>query len=218
MASATTVAAVTAVAGVVSAGSAMYNSKLQHDAAQDANDDAKKLKKLKATQAADIIGQIESEELLYEDDLQMIQKQTALAEEKLQMQTASAFEQTGDTLANVVAGTYGGKYEGGAGKRAARKARSAMKEEGQDLLKAFEMGQEEIGLQNEEAERQAEIRYNQIIGQLEANYMELTGEEMPGATASTSIPHDAGENVNTGMNKTDQELEELYDEQAATDY
>ena len=180
MASATTVAAVTAVAGVVSAGSAMYNSKLQHDAAQDANDDAKKLKKLKATQAADIIGQIESEELLYEDDLQMIQKQTSLAEEKLQMQTASAFEQTGDTLANVVAGTYGGKYEGGAGKRAARKARAAMKEEGVDLLESFEMGQKEVALQNEEAERQAEIRKDEIIGSLEATYMELTGNSMPG--------------------------------------
>ena len=180
MASATTVAAVTAVAGVVSAGSAMYNSKLQHDAAQDANDDAKKLKKLKATQAADIIGQIESEELLYEDDLQMIQKQTALAEEKLQMQTPSAFEQTGDTLANVVAGTYAGKYEGVAGKRAARTARAAMKEEGVDLLESFDMGQKEVALQNEEAERQAEIRKDEIIGSLEATYMELTGNSMPG--------------------------------------
>ena len=180
MATVTAVQAVTTAAAVVSAGSAMYNSKLQHDAAQDANDDAKKLKKLKATQAADIIGQIESEELLYEDDLQMIQKQTALAEEKLQMQTASAFEQTGDTLANVVAGTYGGKYEGGAGKRAARKARAAMKEEGVDLLESFEMGQKEVALQNEEAERQAEIRKDEIIGSLEATYMELTGNSMPG--------------------------------------
>ena len=207
MASATTVAAVTAVAGVVSAGSAMYNSKLQHDAAQDANDDAKKLKKLKETQAADIIGQIESEELLYEDDLQMIQKQTALAEEKLQMQTASAFEQTGDTLANVVAGTYGGKYEGGAGKRAARKARAAMKEEGVDLLESFEMGQKEVALQNEEAERQAEIRKDEIIGSLEATYMELTGNSMPGEGQ-----------VSTTSTAEDLELEELYDEQAATDY
>ena len=180
MATVTAVQAVTTAAAVVSAGSAMYNSKLQHDAAQDANDDAKKLKKLKATQAADIIGQIESEELLYEDDLQMIQKQTALAEDKLQMQTASAFEQTGDTLANVVAGTYGGKYEGGAGKRAARKARAAMKEEGVDLLESFEMGQKEVALQNEEAERQAEIRKDEIIGSLEATYMELTGNSMPG--------------------------------------
>ena len=180
MATVTAVQAVTTAAAVVSAGSAMYNSKLQHDAAQDANDDAKKLKKLKETQAADIIGQIESEELLYEDDLQMIQKQTALAEDKLQMQTASAFEQTGDTLANVVAGTYGGKYEGGAGKRAARKARAAMKEEGVDLLESFEMGQKEVALQNEEAERQAEIRKDEIIGSLEATYMELTGNSMPG--------------------------------------
>ena len=207
MATVTAVQAVTTAAAVVSAGSAMYNSKLQHDAAQDANDDAKKLKKLKETQAADIIGQIESEELLYEDDLQMIQKQTALAEEKLQMQTASAFEQTGDTLANVVAGTYGGKYEGGAGKRAARKARAAMKEEGVDLLESFEMGQKEVALQNEEAERQAEIRKDEIIGSLEATYMELTGNSMPGEGQ-----------VSTTSTAEDLELEELYDEQAATDY
>ena len=207
MATVTAVQAVTTAAAVVSAGSAMYNSKLQHDAAQDANDDAKKLKKLKETQAADIIGQIESEELLYEDDLQMIQKQTALAEDKLQMQTASAFEQTGDTLANVVAGTYGGKYEGGAGKRAARKARAAMKEEGVDLLESFEMGQKEVALQNEEAERQAEIRKDEIIGSLEATYMELTGNSMPGEGQ-----------VSTTSTAEDLELEELYDEQAATDY
>ena len=110
----------------------------------------------------------------------MIRKQNALAEDKLDMQTASAFEQTGDTLANVVAGTYGGKYEGGAGKRAARKARAAMKEEGVDLLESFEMGQKEVALQNEEAERQAEIRKDEIIGSLEATYMELTGNSMPG--------------------------------------
>ena len=177
---ATTAAVVTTVGAAVSAGSAMYNSKLQHDAAQDANKDAQDLKALKETQAQDIIGQIEAEDLLYEDDLQMIQKQTALAEGKLQMQTESALEQTGDTLANVVAGTYGGKYEGGAGKRAASKARAAMKEEGVDLLESFEMGQKEVALQNEEAERQAEIRKDQIIGSLEATYMELTGNSMPG--------------------------------------
>ena len=219
MAIATTVAAAAVTYGpVIAAGASAYNAYQSWDAAKDANQDAKDLQKLKTAQAEDIIGQIEAEEFIYKDDLDMIQKQTALVEDKLQMQTASAFEQTGDTLATVVAGSYGSKYEGGAGKRSARKAREAMKEEGQDLLQAFEMGQEEIGLQNEEAERQAEIRYNQIIGQLEANYLELTGEEMPGATASTSIPHDAGENVNSGMNKTDQELEELYDEQANTDY
>ena len=212
MASATTVAAVTAVAGVVSAGSAMWNSSLQHKAAKAANQDAQDLKALKATQAQDIIGQIEAEDLLYEDDLQMIQKQTALAEGKLQMQTESALEQTGDTLANVVAGTYGGKYEGGAGKRTARKARAAMKEEGLDLLESFEMGQKEVALQNEEAERQAEIRKDQIIGSLEATYMELTGNEIPDATTTTTT------NPPSQQGMSDEEIDDLYDEQANTDY
>ena len=210
-------AAVTAtIATTVAAGASMYNSYQSWDAAQDAKGDAKKIKKAQKNQAADILEQIEAEEGIYEDDLDMIRKQTALAEDKMMQQTASAFEQTGDTLSNVVAGSYQGKFEGGANKRAARKARAAMKEEGQDLLKAFELGQEEIGLQNEESERQAEIRYNQIIGALEANYMELTGQEMP-PDAPPSIPYDSGANVNTGTNKTEQEMEDLYEEQSQDD-
>jgi hypothetical protein len=206
------IGAVGAAAPYISAGATAYNSYLQWDAAQDANSDAKKLKKLKETQAEDIIGQIEAEDLLYEDDLQMIQKQTALAEDKLLMQTASAFEQTGDTLANVVAGTYGGKYESGAGRKVARKARAAMKEEGVDLLESFEMGQKEVALQNEEAERQAEIRKDEIIGSLEATYMELTGNEIPDATTTTTTNPPSQE----GM--SDEEIDDLYDEQAAADY
>ena len=50
----------------------------------------------------------------------------------------------------------------------------------QEGLKSFEMGQKEVALQNEEAERQAEIRKDEIIGSLEATYMELTGNSMPG--------------------------------------
>ena len=207
MATAAALSTVTGYASAISAGATAYNSYQQWDAARDAKNDAQDLKDLKATQAQDIIGQIEAEDLLYEDDLQMIQKQTALAEGKLQMQTESAFEQTGDTLANVVAGTYGGKFEGGAGKRAARKARAAMKEEGVDLLESFEMGQKEVALQNEEAERQAEIRKDQIIGSLEATYMELTGNSIPGEGQ-----------VSTTSTAEDLELEELYDEQASTDY
>ena len=207
MATAAALSTVTGYASAISAGATAYNSYQQWDAARDAKNDAQDLKDLKATQAQDIIGQIESEDLIYEDDLQMIQKQTALAEGKLQMQTESAFEQTGDTLANVVAGTYGGKYEGGAGKRAASKARAAMKEEGVDLVESFEMGQKEVALQNEEAERQAEIRKDEIIGSLEATYMELTGNSMPGEGQ-----------VSTTATAEDLELEEIYDEQANTDH
>ena len=212
MATAAALSTVTGYASAISAGATAYNSYQQWDAARDAKNDAQDLKDLKATQAQDIIGQIESEDLIYEDDLQMIQKQTALAEGKLQMQTESAFEQTGDTLANVVAGTYGGKYEGGAGKRAARKARAAMKEEGVDLLESFEMGQKEVALQNEEAERQAEIRKDQIIGSLEATYMELTGNEIPDATTTTTT------NPPSQQGMSDEEIDDLYDEQANTDY
>ena len=82
-----------------------------------------------------------------------------------------------------------------------------MKEEGVDLLESFEMGQKEVALQNEEAERQAEIRKDQIIGSLEATYMELTGNSMPGE----------GEVSNTSTAE-DLELEEIYDEQANTDH
>ena len=169
---------------VVAAGATAYSSYQSWeswDAAQDAKKDAQDMQNARNTQAADILEQIENEDILYQDDLDMIRKQNALAEDKLNLQTASAFEQTGDTLATVVAGSYNTKFQGGAGKRAASKARAAMKEESTDLLKSFEMGQAEIALQNEEAERQAEIRKDDIIGSLEANFEELTGSDIEDA-------------------------------------
>ena len=173
-------AALTAsIATTVAAGASLYNSYQSWDAAQDAKDDAKDIQKARDTQAADILEQIGNEELLYQDDLEMVRKQTALAEEKLDMQVASAIDQTGDTLSNVVAGSYKSKYEGGAGRRSARQARQEMEKQSVDLLESFEMGQKEIALQNEQSEREAERRKDDIIGSLEATYMELTGEEMP---------------------------------------
>ena len=121
-------------ATVVAAGASIYNSAEQWKAAQAAKDDAKKMQKARETQAADILDQIDNEELLYEDDLDMVRKQTALAEEKLDLQMTSAFDQTGDKLSDVVASTYGGKFEGGASKRAARKAKQQMEQSSVDLL------------------------------------------------------------------------------------
>ena len=183
-------ATITAAAALVGAGVSYYNSKLQHEEAQRSINDANDLEDLNQKKADDILEQIGSEELLYQDDLEMVQKQTALAEDKLKMQTASAFEQTGDVLSDIVAGTYNAKYASGAGQRTAREARAAMKEESVDLLESFEMGQAEIGLQNEDAERQAEIRKDEIIGALESTYMELTGDDMPNIGVDSTIPTD----------------------------
>ena len=203
-------AALTSIATTVAAGASLYNSYQEWDAAQDAKDDAKDIQKARDTQAADILEQIGNEELLYEDDLEMVRKQTALAEEKLDLQMASAFDQTGDTLSNVVAGSYKSKYEGGAGRRAARQARQEMEKQSVDLLESFEMGQKEIALQNEQSEREAERRKDDIIGSLEATYMELTGEEMPtGETTPTNAP------ALDGM--SEEEIDDLYDDQAQED-
>ena len=197
-------------ATIVAGGASLYNSAQQWDAAQEAKKDAKKIQKLRNTQAADILEQIGNEELLYEDDLEMVRKQTALAEEKLDLQMASAFDQTGDTLSNVVAGSYKSKYEGGAGRRSARQARQEMEKQSVDLLESFEMGQKEIALQNEQSEREAERRKDDIIGSLEATYMELTGEEMPtGETTPTNAP------ALDGM--SEEEIDDLYDDQAQED-
>ena len=199
---------ITAAATIISAGATAYNTYQSWDRAQDAKTDAKKIQKARETQASDILEQIGNEELIYEDDLDMIRKQNALAEDKLKLQTASAFEQTGDTLENIVAGTYKSKYESGASERARTKARSAMKEEGKDILESMKMGQSEIALQNEDAERQAEIRYNQIIGSLEATYSELTGEDMP----TNNPPQTVTPPALAGM--SEEEIDDLYDEQA----
>ena len=204
-------AAVTSsIATGLAAGASLYNSYQEWDAAQDAKDDAKDIQKARDTQAADILEQIGNEELLYQDDLEMVRKQTALAEEKLDMQVASAIDQTGDTLSNVVAGSYKSKYEGGAGRRSARQARQEMEKQSVDLLESFEMGQKEIALQNEQSEREAERRKDDIIGSLEATYMELTGEEMPtGETTPTNAP------ALDGM--SEEEIDDLYDDQAQED-
>ena len=197
-------------AAVVSAGASAWNAMEAHNAAKAKVKDAEKLQEKRSEQAADILEQIGNEELLYQDDLEMVRKQTALAEEKLDLQMASAFDQTGDKLSDVVAGTYKSKYEGGAGKRSARQARQEMEKQSVDLLESFEMGQKEIALQNEQSEREAERRKDDIIGSLEATYMELTGEEMPtGETTPTNAP------ALDGM--SEEEIDDLYDDQAQED-
>jgi len=166
---------------VIAAGAGAYNAYQSWDAAQDAKADSKKIQELKSSQASDILEQIENEELIYQDDLEMIRKQTALSEEKLNLQMSSAFDQTGDKLSEVVSNTYGGKFEGGAGSRIAQKARQKMKESSVDLIESFELGQKEIALQNEEAERNAEKRKDDIIGSLESAFMEATGKDIEDA-------------------------------------
>ena len=118
----------------------------------------------------------------------MISKQTALVEDKLLLQTRSAFEQTGDTLSNVVAGTYESKYQSGASEKTRREARGKYKEETSDLTERLESGLKEIELQDEMKEKDAERRHEQIVGSLEATYMELTGNSMPDATNVTQPP------------------------------
>ena len=174
-----TVTAVTTAATLVAAGAKAYDSYLAWDSARDAQEDAEKLGKKRQDQAADILTQIESEDIIYEDELDMIQKQSALAEDKLLGGTFGMLEQVGE---QVSASLYQQpeKFEGGASQRERRKSRQALKETQTDIKEDFAMGKRELSLQDEMAERQALLRHDEIIGSLEAMGKELEEEPTTG--------------------------------------
>ena len=86
-----TVAAVTAGAALVSAGAATVG-------AIGNMSDRKRAKELRKQQADDILGQLDAEKLIYKDELEMISKQTQLAESKLNLQSGQQIEGIGEKL------------------------------------------------------------------------------------------------------------------------
>ena len=172
---ATTAAVVTTGATLVAAGAAAYNSYLSWDAARDAEDDAEDLAGKRRDQAADILTQIEDEDIIYQDELDMIQKQSAMAETKLTGQTTSALEQVGEKLSAAMY-QQPSKYEAGAGGRQRSKLRQSLSETTVDIQDQFKMGLDELALQDEIAERDALLRHEEIIGSLEAMGKELEEE------------------------------------------
>jgi len=170
---AATAATISAGAAVVGAGASAYGSYQSWDAARQQKDELAKIKGLETKQAEDILGQVGAEDVIYEDELDMIRKQTEMASKKLLAGTEAGIEKVGEQASDVVAQTYGGKYDTGSGQRQRLEAKSSYEETMTDIKGSYELGMEEVSLRDEEAERQAMLRHEEIVGSLEAQREEL---------------------------------------------
>jgi len=103
---------VAAGVGAVAGAASSYQSWIS---AREGKAELAKIKGLKAKQAEDILGQVGAEDVIYEDELDMIRKQTEMASKKLLAGTEAGIEKVGEQASDVVAQTYGGKYDTGAG-------------------------------------------------------------------------------------------------------
>jgi len=189
-------AAVTA--GVIAVGTGVYSAYENKKALDAAADDRADIRAREWQHASDIVDQIELEADIYSDELEMINKANKLAEDKSLRQVSSAIDQTGDRLSDIVGQSYKSKYEGGASQRVRKEARDLNKKSITDLSKDFEFGLRELALKDEEAKRDAEIRHETIIGQLESQYYNLTGQDMPNPSDTQPEPYIETEEDNRG--------------------
>ena len=161
-------------ASVVSAGAATYGAYRSYESAEAGAAEQAKIRAARKRQSEDILKQIGSEELIYKDELEMIQKQTQLAESKLDLSTGQAVEGLGEEVGQALTKLVGkSKYGGGASERAKVDVESKYEETMGDLKESYDMGMDELALRDEEAERNAFLRHEEIIGGLEAQREEL---------------------------------------------
>lgn len=154
-------------AAVVSAGVGLYG-------AVTSAVDRKSAKDLRAQQAQDILGQLDAEKLIYKDELEMISKQTQLAESKLNLQSGQEIEGIGEKLNDIYAQVQSGnKYGGGASKRATAELEGKYDEGLSDIKESYEMSMDDLALRDEQAERSAFLKHEEIMGSLEAQREEL---------------------------------------------
>tara|TARA_Y100001973_G_scaffold105282_1_gene177861 strand:- start:276 stop:815 length:540 start_codon:yes stop_codon:yes gene_type:complete len=169
-----TAATIAAGAAVVGAGATAIGAYQSWDAGRDAKKDIGKMKNLYAEQAEDIEDQIAAEGVIYEDELDMIRKQTQFAENKLLAGTGQGLDSLTDKIGESLDVVYGGsKYGGGSTERIKLGAKEAHEEGIRDIKDSYELGMEELALRDEEANRDALIRHEQIVGALEAQQKEL---------------------------------------------
>ena len=160
-------AVTTAVATTVAAGAATYGAIANVS-------DRKKAKDLRKQQAEDILGQLDAEELIYKDELEMISKQSQLAESKLNLESGQQIEGIGEKLNEVYAQVQSSnKYGGGASKRATAELEGKYDEGLSDIKESYDISMDELALRDEQAERDAFLRHEEIMGSLEAQRQEL---------------------------------------------
>lgn len=166
-------AALSSVAATVSAGASAASTYQSWQSAQDQAADVQKIKKLRSQQAADLLGQIESEDVIYQDELDMIKKQTELAGTKLLAGTEGAIEQTGVKLSQAVGETYGGRFDTGSGERGRLETKAGYEDMLADVKESYDLSMDEIALREESSEREAFLRHEEVLGSLEAQREEI---------------------------------------------
>ena len=97
-----TAAAIGAGSAMVGAGAAAYGSYQSWQSARAGREDLAKVKELKGKQAEDILGQMGAEDVIYEDELDMIRKQTEMASKKLLAGTEAGIEKVGEQASGAV--------------------------------------------------------------------------------------------------------------------
>ena len=157
----------------VATGASAASSYSQWKSAQDQAADYEKVKNLRKQQASDILDQIGAEDVIYEDELDMIKKQTELASTKLLAGTEAGVEQAGVKLSEAVGGTYGGRFDTGAGQRGRLEVKAGYEEMLSDVKESYDLSMDEIALREESSEREAFLRHEEVLGSLEAQREEI---------------------------------------------
>ena len=166
--------AIATAAAVVSATAGLYGAYRAHESAEAGVEEQDKIRAARIRQSKDILEQIGSEEIVYEDELDMIKKQTQLAESKLDLSTSQSVEGLGEEVGAALTNLVGkSKYGGGASKRATAELEGKYDEGLSDIKESYDMSMDELALRDEQAERDAFLRHEEIMGSLEAQRQEL---------------------------------------------
>ena len=166
-------ATVTAVAAVVSAGAAVSGSINQSRQIRSAQRKADDMEDARQIQADSILDQIDAEQDVLADELEFITKGTTFAEKTLLSQTTKSMDVLQSTAVEAIDSTFGGMIESGAGQRARSKIGETYESTLQEAKDDWNLGMESIALKDEEAQRQAEDRHDEIVSALEQQREDL---------------------------------------------
>ena len=166
---AVTTAVATGVAAAASVGSAVVN----YQKTKEQENTLEELEAQDALKADDILVQIGAEQDILNEDLEALQKQSDFAVKKVLTQTTTGMDTVQDQITDALGGTFTSKYGGGAQRKTRAKLEESYEESLASVKETFDISMEDIALRDEEAERQANIRHDEIVGALEAQRKEL---------------------------------------------
>tara|TARA_Y100001938_G_scaffold135729_1_gene197715 strand:+ start:2799 stop:3311 length:513 start_codon:yes stop_codon:yes gene_type:complete len=166
-------AVTTAVAAGVAAVATVGQAVVGYQKSKEQENTLETLEDKNKQKAADILTQIDAEQAILDEDLEALQKQSDFAVKKVLGQTTTQMDTTQDQITDALSGTFASRYGGGAQNRTRARLEETYEESLASVKETFDMSMEDIALRDEEAERQAQIRHDEIVGALEAQREEL---------------------------------------------